>query len=104
DTPAAVYAAGQKDQAQYIAEGEAAYAKLTSAAPVSTQNANGTTNYTVQMGASTAHTDVLAFSPSPADVKAGDEVTFVNNSQAPHTASFFNSQPPILDPTSAAAA
>ena len=50
--------------------------------------ANGKTTWTVQMGTSTAHTDVLAFAPTPAGVKAGDTVTFVNNSSAPHTASF----------------
>ncbi|HEX4528138.1 MAG TPA: hypothetical protein VIA11_01895, partial [Acidimicrobiia bacterium] len=42
----------------------------------------------VKLGASTAHTDVLAFAPTPKNVKAGDHVTFVNNSSAPHTASF----------------
>jgi plastocyanin len=40
------------------------------------------------MGASTPHTDVLAFAPTPRTVKSGDQVTFVNNSAAPHTASF----------------
>lgn len=51
------------------------------------------------MGTTTEHTDVLAFSPSPADVKAGDTVTFVNNSKAPHTASFFGTgAEPIQSP------
>ncbi len=40
------------------------------------------------MGVDTAHTSVLAFAPPSSDVKAGDTVTFVNNSFAPHTASF----------------
>jgi plastocyanin len=31
---------------------------------------------------------VLAFAPTPRTVKAGDHITFVNNSAAPHTASF----------------
>jgi plastocyanin len=48
------------------------------------------------MGASTAHTDVQAFSPSPRNVKAGDQVTFVNNSSAPHTASFGGSLVPTV--------
>jgi plastocyanin len=48
------------------------------------------------MGISTAHTDVLAFSPTPVGVKAGDTVTFLNSSAAPHTASF---NPPFQDPT-----
>jgi plastocyanin len=50
------------------------------------------------MGASTAHTDVLAFSPSPS-VKAGDKVTFLNDSAAPHTATFSGNTPPIQNPT-----
>jgi len=36
------------------------------------------------MGASTEYTDVLAFAPTPAGVKTGDTVTFVNTSSAPH--------------------
>ena len=55
------------------------------------------------MGASTPHTDVLAFAPVPAAVKHGDKVTFVNNSMAPHTASFFNQTPPIQSPEEPAA-
>jgi plastocyanin len=52
------------------------------------------------MGASTPHTDILAFSPTPAAVKAGDKVTFLNDSGAPHTASFFGEgSTPIVDPT-----
>ena len=51
------------------------------------------------MGVSTAHTDVLAFSPTPAKAKAGDTVTFVNSSAAPHTASFFGAgSQPINNP------
>ncbi len=91
------------EQAQWIAEGEAAAQKLASA-PVSTPNADGTTTWTVQMGTSTPHTDVLAFAPSPAKVKPGDKVTFVNGSGAPHTASFFNNTPPIQNPGDPAAA
>jgi plastocyanin len=37
------------------------------------------------MGISSAHTDVLTFAPTPRTVKAGDQVTFVNNTSAPHT-------------------
>jgi plastocyanin len=40
------------------------------------------------MGTNTQHTTVLAFQPASAAVKAGDKVTFVNNSFDPHTATF----------------
>jgi plastocyanin len=99
DTPAAVKAKGDQEKQQWLDEGEAALTKLKDTPPQSTKNSDGSTTWKVEMGASTPHTDVLAFSPSPANLKAGDKVTFINNSTAPHTASFFNKQPPILDPT-----
>jgi plastocyanin len=71
-----------------LKEGEAAKAKLLKTKPKTIKNSDGTSTYTVDMGASTPHTDVLAFAPSPRNVKSGDQVTFVNNSAAPHTASF----------------
>jgi plastocyanin len=99
DTADAVFAKRSKDAATYLAEGRAAKAKLTSAAPTSTKNADGSTTWTVNMGASTAHTDVLAFAPTPAKAKAGDTVTFLNSSAAPHTASFFGAgSSPITNP------
>ena len=55
-------------------------------------NSDGTTTWTIEMGTSTAHTDVLAFTPVPAAIKAKDKVVFVNNSGAPHTASFAGKQ------------
>jgi plastocyanin len=79
---------GNQETAKYLKEGEAAKAKLLKAKPKTTKNADGSSTYTVEMGASTPHTDVLAFSPTPRKVKSGDQVTFVNNSAAPHTASF----------------
>jgi plastocyanin len=88
DSQSKITKTGNKEKSKYFKEGEAAKAKLTSSKAKSTENSDGTTTYTVEMGASTAHTDVLAFSPTPRDVKAGDQVTFVNNSAAPHTASF----------------
>ena len=81
-----------------MAEGEAAKAKLLAAPVVKTKAANGATTWTVEMGTSTAHTDVLAFAPTPAGVKAGDTVKFVNNSTAPHTASFNSTIQSPLDP------
>jgi plastocyanin len=99
DTADAVFAKRSKDAATYLAEGRAAKAKLTGATPASKKNADGSTTWTVQMGASTAHTDVLAFAPTPAKAKAGDTVTFVNDSAAPHTASFFGTgSTPITNP------
>jgi len=79
---------GNQEKAKYLKEGEAAKAKLLKAKPKTAKNSDGSTTYTVNMGASTPHTDVLAFAPTPQNVKSGDQVTFVNNSAAPHTASF----------------
>jgi plastocyanin len=99
NTQAEVNAAALKQRTKYLAEGRAAKKKFSSAKPRGTKKSDGGTNWTVQMGTSTAHTDILAFSPTPAKMKAGDSVTFVNNSKAPHTASFGGSlvpQNPLL--------
>jgi len=88
DTQADIDSRSGSELNQWLAEGEAAKQKLTSTPPVSTKNSDGSTTWKIEMGASTAHTDVLAFSPASPDVKVGDTVTFVNNSGAPHTASF----------------
>ena len=103
ETAAAVTTRGDQEKGQWLAEGNDAFRKLQSAVPASTKNRDGTTTWKIEMGASTPHTDVLAYAPVPATVKHGDKVTFVNNSMAPHTASFFNQQPPIQDPESPAA-
>jgi plastocyanin len=79
---------GNQEKAKYFKEGEAAKKKLTAAKPKQTKNSDGSSTYSVEMGATTAHTDVLAFAPTPRNAKTGDQVTFVNNSGAPHTASF----------------
>ena len=104
ETAAAVTTRGDHEKGQWLAEGNEAYQELMAAKPVSTKNRDGTTTWKVEMGTTTAHTDILAFAPVAAAVKRGDKVTFVNNSMAPHTASFFNQQPPIMDPTDPAAA
>jgi plastocyanin len=96
DTQQQITKAGNQQKAKYLKEGEAAKKKLTSATPAKKKNSDGSTTYSVEMGASTAHTDVLAFSPTPRNVKAGDHVTFVNNSAAPHTASFGGSLVPTI--------
>jgi plastocyanin len=88
DTQADVTSRSDTELNQWLTEGRAAKQKLTQTAPVSTKNADGTTTWKVEMGTSTAHTDVQAYAPQAADIKVGDTVTFVNNSGAPHTASF----------------
>ena len=96
DSQASITSRGKSQLKKYLAEGEAAKKKLVKATPKKTTNSDGSTTYTVEMGASTAHTDVLAFSPTPRNVKAGDHVTFVNNSSAPHTASFGGTLVPTI--------
>jgi plastocyanin len=103
ETAAAITTRGDQEKGQWLAEGNDALSKLMSAAPTSTKNRDGTTSWKIEMGTSTPHTDILAFAPVPAAVKHGDKVTFVNNSMAPHTASFFNQQPPIQSPSDPAA-
>jgi plastocyanin len=99
DTPADVAERRADESDQWLEEGRAAKAELEEAAPVTTKNADGTTTWTVLMGASTEHTDILAFAPTPAGVKAGDTVKFLNTSTAPHTASFFGEgAEPITSP------
>lgn len=100
---AAVTTRGNQEKGQWLAEGNEAFEKYRATPPVKTKNRDGTTTWKVEMGTTTPHTDILAFSPVPAEVKKGDKVTFVNNSMAPHTASFFNQQPPITSPENPAA-
>lgn len=94
NTQAEVNAQARRERTKFLAEGRAAKKKFVAAKPAQTKNPDGSTNWTVKMGVSTPHTDVLAFSPAPAKVKAGDSVTFVNDSKAPHTASFGGSLVP----------
>jgi plastocyanin len=89
DSPADVAEARAEDTGEYLDEGRAAKAALVGAGPERTDNGDGTSTWTLEMGTTTEHTDVLAFAPAPAAVEAGDTVTFVNSSKAPHTASFF---------------
>lgn len=92
----------EAEKAQWLAEGQAAKKKLVEAPPVVQRAADGTSTYKVEMGATTEHTDVLAFDRPALDLKVGDRVTFVNNSQAPHTASFAGRTTLPQDPTSPA--
>ena len=79
---------GDQELQQWLQEGRAAKQRLLSQQPRRTANPDGTTTWFVEMGTTTEHTDVLAFAPVPATLRAGDRVTFVNNSRAPHTATF----------------
>jgi plastocyanin len=91
------------EQSKWLAEGRAAKKALASAPVKKTANADGTTTWTVEMGTDTAHASVLAFQPVAAAVKAGDKVTFVNNSAAPHTATFKGAKELPQNPESAEA-
>lgn len=88
DTQAAINKRAIAERAKWFAEGRAAKKTLTDAPVKKVANPDGSTTWTIQMGVTTQHTDVLAFQPPNADIKAGDKVTFLNNSFAPHTASF----------------
>lgn len=104
DTPAEANERGERELRQWAAEGREAKRRLTSRPPASAANPDGSLTWSVAMGASTAHTEVLAFAPVTADLRPGDAVTFVNNSYAPHTATFPGAQPPPEDPSSPDAA
>jgi plastocyanin len=100
DTQADVQSRGDSEMKQWIAEGEAAKKDFISKPVDKTTNADGTTTWTIHMGTSTAHTDILAFTPVPANIKAKDKITFVNDSGAPHTATFAGKQTVPQDPES----
>lgn len=88
DTQADINSRSDSELNGWLVEGRAAKQKLVQTPPASTKNADGSSTWKVEMGVDTGHTSVLAFAPPASDVKAGDTVTFVNNSFAPHTASF----------------
>jgi plastocyanin len=98
DSAKAVKAAGAAQAKKWVKEGIAAHKKLVKTANRSTKGADGTRTWAIQMGATTKHTDVLAFAPTPKRIKAGDSIKFVNNSGAPHTGTFAGEQPPITNP------
>jgi len=99
DSPADVAQRRAAETSEWLDEGRQAKADLVDADPVRTEMDDGSTEWTVQMGITTEHVDILAFAPTPADVQAGDTVTFVNRSFAPHTASFFGEgATPIQNP------
>ena len=98
DSAASAKKRGKAEQTKWIAEGRVAKAKLVKNVPKPVKNSDGSTTYPVNMGVSTAHTDILAFSPAPKSMKAGDSIQFVNGSQAPHTGTFSGATPPIQNP------
>jgi plastocyanin len=57
--------------------------KARRAKQTSRRTSHGRTRWTVPMGTSTRHADILASSPTPRKVKRGDAVRFVNASHAP---------------------
>lgn len=98
DTKKTAAKRGATEAKRWIKEGTAAKKKLVSTKHHSTGNSEGTRTWTIQMGASTEHTDILAFAPTPKKIHAGDHVKFLNNSTAPHTGTFVGKQPPITNP------
>lgn len=92
ESQAAIMDRAQSERDRYIAEGRAAKKRLTQTPARSRQNPDGSTTYTVEMGIGTAHTEVLAFQPVKAALKAGDRVVFLNNTGVPHTATFAGSK------------
>lgn len=99
DERAAIKNRADAETAKWLDEGRAAKKKLVETPPVTERAADGTTSYKVQIGITTEHTDILAFAPPDATMKPGDKVTFINNSQAPHTASFAGRTTLPQDPT-----
>ncbi|MPZ23159.1 MAG: hypothetical protein GEU28_06365 [Dehalococcoidia bacterium] len=93
DTQTDVDQRGDDELEQWLEDGRAAKADLVAQEPRSEANPDGTTTWYVEMGATTEHTDILAFAPVDAPVAVGDTVVFVNNSLAPHTATFANGNP-----------
>ena len=87
----------------YLTEGRDAKKKLDETPPTMTKNLDGTTSWRFAMGASTPHTAVLAFSPAQGEIRPKDQITFLNDSTAPHTATFAAGAQVPVDPTIPAA-
>jgi plastocyanin len=82
-----------EELAAYLREGRDAADELAKAnQPGSARtepNGNGGTTHYIETGASTEHTEVLAFAPTDiADLTVNDQVVFINNSTNVHTATF----------------
>ncbi|MCU1454368.1 MAG: hypothetical protein JWN46_2514 [Acidimicrobiales bacterium] len=98
ETAAAVSKRGKDEQKFWTVEGEGVGRFLRSVRVKPVTHGKHRT-WTILMGATGAHTEYLGFAPASQGVRAGDTVTFVNTSTEPHTATFFGSTPPNLDPT-----
>ena len=96
DTAAEIASRAADEQEEWLAEGRAAKKTFETAGLPATTNKDGTKTYQIEMGTSTPHTDILAFSPTPVGIKAGDQIKFVNNSGAPHTGSFFGTGAEVI--------
>lgn len=83
---------GNTEQAEWLAEGRAAKKTFEAAKPKTEPNKSGGVTHFVEMGTTTKHTDILAFAPLNMDVGPKDDVEFIDNSQAPHTATFAGKQ------------
>ena len=104
DTKKDLVTRGKSERDRYLAEGRAGKKTYSSTQPKQTRNADGSSTWTVEMGFSTQHTDILAFQPVPLKIKKGDKVVFVNNDTgAPHTASFAGTKQIPQNPESAEA-
>lgn len=100
ETQAEVDSRAGAELARWLDEGRAAKRALDRSSPRSERAPDGTTTWRIEMGATTDHTDVLAFAPTEAEIRPDDRVVFVNDSGRPHTASFAGRQPLPRDPDS----
>jgi plastocyanin len=100
DPQSQITAGGDEEVSRWLAEGRAAKERLTEMPAKRIKNSDGATTWRVEMGTTTEHTDVLAFAPLATKIKAADRVVFVNNSGAPHTATFAGRQRLPTDPES----
>ncbi|HVF15033.1 MAG TPA: hypothetical protein VM942_10560 [Acidimicrobiales bacterium] len=105
DTQADINTRADRELNEWLEEGRAAKKKLTDAVPKQVKNEEtGATTWTYETGASTEHTDVVAFAPGEGEVRPGDSVTFVNNSLSRHTATFVGPDQVPRNPTEPAVA
>ncbi|MHB1925196.1 MAG: hypothetical protein ACYCSJ_10935, partial [Acidimicrobiales bacterium] len=76
--------------AQYQSDNAEANSAIAAAStPTVTTNANGTHNYVVSAGASSAHTEVMEMLPSTIHVSPGDNITWkYGGTSDPHTVQF----------------
>lgn len=103
DSQTAIDDRAEEEEAKWLTEGQGAKKAFVEAGAKKTANADGSNTWTIEMGTNTQHTAVLAFQPVNAAVKAGDKITFINNSGDPHTASFKGAKELPANPESAEA-